>query len=246
MLLLFYYITIIFYGLTILFHISRVVRYEFPAACFAVIGNFLALSFIFYQGGHFPVYNTFESFLFTSFLMGLIGIFLPRINENTPAIRLFLWCEIFILLGISLLFPKVPAATGYDYGYIYKVLFHILRPVSMSIMLISTAYFIRFILQREQHERTSMLAHMGRNYLLLSTVIFLLGEYVGIVWCQRGWGDFWMWNQDFLQSTIIILYLMLAFHIPAKGRRAEDLRALIGGLSGVVMVTLTVIRGYFD
>jgi hypothetical protein len=171
---------------------------------------------------------------------------LPRFKGYIPAVRLYLWCEILILLCISLLFPKVPATTGYDYGYIYKVLFHILRPGSMAIMLISTAYFIRFILQREQNERTSMLAHMGRNYLLLSTVMFLLGEYVGIVWCQRGWGDFWTWNQDFLQSTIIIVYLMLAFHIPAKGRRAEDLRSLIGGLSGVVMVTLSIIRSYFD
>jgi hypothetical protein len=246
MLLLFYHITIIFYGLTILFHILRIVRYEFLTACFAMTVNLIALSLIFYQGGHFPVYNTFESFLFASFIIGWIGIFLPRFKGYAPAVRLFLWCEILIILGISLLLPKVPATTGYDYGYIYKVLFHMLRPVSMAIMLISTAYFIQFILQREQNERTSMLAHMGRNYLLLSTVTFLLGEYVGIVWCQRGWGDFWTWNQDFLQSTIIIVYLMLAFHIPVKGRRAEDLRALIGGLSGVVMVTLTVIRGYFD
>jgi hypothetical protein len=243
--LLFYYLTIILFGLVILFHISGFRRYEFFTAFSAIVGNFFSLSLIFYQGGHFPVYNTFEAFLFTSLIMGLIGIFLPKFKGYIPAVRLYIWCEILIILGITLFFPKAPATTGYDYGYIYKILFHMLRPVSMSIMLISTAYFIQFILQREQNERTSMLAHMGRNYLLLSTVMFLLGEYIGIVWCQKGWGDFWMWNQDFLQSTIIIVYLMLAFHIPVKGRRAEDLRAIIGGLSGVVMVTLTVIRSYF-
>jgi hypothetical protein len=245
MMLLFYYITIIFYGLVVLSNILRPVRYEFLAASCALIANLISLALIFYQGGHFPVYNTFESFLFASLMMGCAGLLLPKFKGYMPKVRLYVWCEILMLLGISLLFPKVPATTGYDYGYIYKVLFHMLRPVSMSIMLISTAYFIQFILQREQNERTSMLAHMGRNYLLLSTVTFLLGEYVGIVWCQKGWGDFWMWNQDFLQSTIIIVYLMLAFHIPLKGRRAEDLRAFIGGLSGVVMVTLTVIRSYF-
>jgi hypothetical protein len=177
--------------------------------------------------------------------MGCMGFFLPDLKEFTPMVRLYVWFEILILLGITLFLQKIPATTGYDYGYIYKVLFHSLRPASMSIMLISTAYFLQFIIQREQNERTSMLSHMGRNYLLLATVIFLLSEYLGIVWCQRGWGDFWMWNQDFIQSTIIVIYLMLSFHIPAKGKKAEDLKSLMGGLSGIVMVALTIIRSYF-
>jgi hypothetical protein len=70
MLLMFYSITIILFGLVILFHISGLGRYEFLAACSAMIANLLALSIIFYQTGHFPVYNTFESFLFASFIMG--------------------------------------------------------------------------------------------------------------------------------------------------------------------------------
>jgi hypothetical protein len=245
MLLLFYYITLIFYCLIILLRISGLGRYEFLSAISAITTNLIALFLIFYQTGHFPVYNIFESFLFVSFIMGCIGIFLHGFDGYTSKIQLYVWIEIIILLVITLFLPKVPAKTGYDYGYIYKVLFHTLRPVSMSLMLCSTALFTQFIIQKERNERTSMLSHIGRNFLILSTVIFLLSEYVGIVWCQRGWGDFWMWNQDFLQSTIIMIYLMLAFHIPGKSRRAEDLRALIGGLSGIVMVTLTIIRSYF-
>jgi hypothetical protein len=92
------------------------------------------------------------------------------------------------------------------------------------------------------NERTSLISHQGRNYLVLGAVFFLSAEYVGIIWCQNGWGDFWMWSQNFLQSTLIVLYLMLALHIPGKSRKSEHIRSVIGGLSGYFMLTLTLLR----
>ena len=112
-------------------------------------------------------------------------------------------------------------------------------------MLYSTAYFAQFIIQRELDERVRVLSLQGRNYLLLSAVMFLLGEYVGIIWCQMGWGDFWSWSQAFFQSTFIVLYLMLAFHIPGKGRFSEDIRSAVGGMTGIVVLTLTILRSFY-
>jgi hypothetical protein len=141
--------------------------------------------------------------------------------------------------------PKEASVRVYDHGYVYIVMFHAFRYIALALMLLATAWFIQFIIRREMDERTSMLAHYGRNYLLLAAVFYLMGEYIGIIWCQKGWGDFWMWSKTFFQSTFVVLYLMLAFHIPGKGRKAEDIRCVIGGLSGLFFLTLTIMRSMF-
>jgi len=245
MLSLFYYITITLYGLTFIFNVSGLKRYEIVSAVSAVTANIIPLFLIFYRSGHFPGYNIYESFLFASFILGCLAIFVPGVKGYTSKIRLWVWIEILILLITALLISEELTSTGFDYNYIYKILFHIFRPISMATMLYATAYFTQFILEREFNERTSWLAHAGRNFLILSTVLFLVSEYTGIIWCQQEFGDFWMWNQNFMQSTIIMSYLMLAFHIPGKDKRAEDFRSLIGGLSGVFVVTLTIVRSFF-
>ena len=91
-------------------------------------------------------------------------------------------------------------------------------------------------------ERINELLHQGMNFLILSSVTFLIAEYVGILWVQKGWGDFWMWSSGFFSSTLIVLYLMLAFHIPGKGRRSEGVRSVIGGLSALIMLTVVILR----
>jgi len=245
MLLYFYYISIILYGVTLIFNVSGQKRYEIFSAVPALIANLIALFLIFYRSGHFPGYSIFESFLFTSFILGCLTIFFPGSMGFTSKIRQWIWIEILILLITAVLISKQSDSTGFDYNYIFKVMFMIFRSLSMATMLYATAYFTQFILEREFNERTNWLTHMGRNFLILSTVLFLVSEYSGIIWCQQEFGDFWMWNQNFMQSTIIMSYLMLAFHIPGKGKRAEDFRSLIGGLSGVFVVTLTIVRSFF-
>jgi hypothetical protein len=166
MLLLFYYITVMFYGITFILSISGLKRYEMGSAVSAVTANFIALFLIFNRSSHFPGYNIFESFLFASFILGCLAIFFPGGMGFTSKIRLWVWIEILILLVTALLISKESNSTGFDYNYIYKVMFMIFRSLSMATMLYATAYFTQFILEREFNERTNWLAHMGRNFLI--------------------------------------------------------------------------------
>jgi hypothetical protein len=177
--------------------------------------------------------------------MGLLCLAPINPKEYTDKIRLIVQLEILVLLSITFFSPKGTAPTLYDYGYIYIILFHVFRDIALALMLYSTAFFAQSILQRESDKRIIPLHHQGRNFLLLSAVMFLTGEYVGIIWCQKGWGDFWMWSQTFFQSTFIVLYLMLAFHIPGKDRFSEDIRSAVGGMTGIVMLTLTILRSFY-
>jgi hypothetical protein len=239
-----YYLIIALYVLSFSLRIAKLARLEVAAASGAFVANGVALCLIFSQTGHFPLFNIFESFLFVTFILGVLGFSLKLVNRYSEKIRLWVWLEILILLGVTLFFPKETAAANYNYDFIYVILFYAFRYISLALMLYSSTYFIEFIIQRERDERTSLLSHQGRNFLLLSTVMFLMSEYVGIIWCQRGWGDFWMWSQTFIQSSFIVLYLMLSLHIPGKGKFSEDIRSIVGGLTGFAVLTLTIIRSF--
>jgi hypothetical protein len=237
-----YYLIIVLYALSFALWATGRRGFGLVSLCGGLVANGTALLFIFSQTRHFPVFNTLESFLFMTFILGCIAI-----SHKSFKTRIGLWIlmEILILLGVSLFFTHEPAPSNYNYEFIYVILFHVFRYVSFALIFYSSAYFIEFIVQRERNERTRTLSHYGRNFLLLGTVLFLISEYIGIIWCQKGWGDFWMWGVTFFQSTFIVLYLMLAFHIPGKGKYSEDIKAIFGGLTGFVVLILTVVRSYF-
>jgi len=102
---------------------------------------------------------------------------------------------------------------------------------------------IRFRLERRRKSLRNHILLRGKNFLLLSTVFFLCSEYSGMIWCQTGWGDFWHWSTTFFQSTVIILCLMFAFHIPGKNHRSDDIRSVIGAVTALVMLTIQVTKG---
>jgi hypothetical protein len=242
MLITLYYLIILLCVLSFALLIAGWRRFGLAAIGGALIANGAVLLLIFKQAGHISVFNIFESFLFMTFILGCFSVF----NRGAKTkIGLWILIEILILLGVSLFFAHEPAPSNYNYEFIYVILFHVFRYVSLALMLYSSAYFVEFIVQREKNERTRALSQQGRNFLLLSTVLFFMSEYIGIIWCQLGWGDFWMWGVTFFQSTFIVLYLMIAFHIPGKGKYSEDIKAIFGGLTGFVVLILTVVRSYF-
>jgi hypothetical protein len=241
----FFYILFALYFLLLFSRITGFRILELATCTGAVILNLFILVYMYHRSGNLPVFNIFESFLLISFILGATGLFVLFRGDFSIKVRKWVWIEILVLFLIMSFSQKEVSPSLYDHSYIYIVLFHAFRCLALAFMLVATAWFIQFIIQREMNERTGMLAHQGRNYLVLAAVFFLMGEYVGIIWCQNGWGDFWSWSQAFFQSTLIVLYLMLAFHIPGKSRKAEDLRSMIGGLSGIFMLTLSILRSMY-
>jgi len=121
--------------------------------------------------------------------------------------------------------------------------FHGFRCLALSLALFSAAHFVRFRREPLRKRVNNPLFKQGRNYLLLSAVTFLCGEYSGIIWCQNGWGDFWHWSPAFFQSTLIILFFMAAFHLPGKNPRSDNLRSVIAIMTPLLMLTIKVVKG---
>ena len=120
-----------------------------------------------------------------------------------------------VLFSVGLFLDKTPAASGFNHSYPWVIGFHGFRIATLAALLVASAHFlaVRHLL-KTAGAGASRILHPGRNYLLLAAVLFLTAEYCGLVWCQNGWGDIWHWSPGFFQSTLILLYLMVAFHVP--------------------------------
>ena len=208
----------------------------------AVASMGVSLASLGYTSGHWPVFNFFETLVAGAFALGVLGLLGPDGEDRLFSPRLFILMEILILLLITLFLAKEPSPFHYYYDYPYIILFHGFRILALVVMLTSSAHFIDFKLQKRGRALEKTRLHQGRNFLVLAALFFLLSEYVGILWCQNGWGDIWHWNGAFFQSTLLVLFLMLAFHIPGRNRDSEGIRSLLGGLSGFFMLALMIIR----
>jgi len=232
-----------FYALTF---ITYLLRWRNPWRYLSIIAltvNVLVLLLIAISSGHFPFFNVFECLLFVAFILGGLGLLCGQTEKHRLDVRSWVWIEILFLLGIALFFPKESSLYRPNLTFLWVVLFHGFRNLALATMLFSAAHFIRFRLERRRRQLRNHIFVMGRNFLLLTTVFFLCSEYSGMIWCQKGWGDFWHWRTTFFQSTVIILCLMFAFHIPGKNHRSDDIRSVIGVVTALVMLTVQVTKG---
>jgi len=190
-----------------------------------------------------PIFEGFSGLMFVAFVLGALGsVACPR-EDNRIDVRAWAWIEVLLLFGITLFFPKDIPPHRFHHTYLWVILFHGTRGLALSFALFSAAHFISFRMKPAPRRGSDALFGRGRNFLLLSALSFLCGEYAGIVWCQNGWGDFWHWNPAFFQSTLIILCFMVAFHIPGKNAGFNDLRSVIAIMTPLLMLTVAVIKG---
>jgi len=190
-----------------------------------------------------PVFEGFAGLMFVAFVLGTLGSFARLREDRRMGVRAWVWVELLLLFGLTLFFPKEVPPHRFHHTYLWVVLFHGTRGLALSFALFSAAHFVPFRMRPGPRRPSDPLFGQGRNFLLLSALLFLCGEYSGIIWCQNGWGDFWHWSPAFFQSTLIILCFMLAFHIPGKNAGSNDLRSIIAILTPLVMLTVAVVKG---
>ena len=239
------------YALTLILKFSRlknIANFFFVAA---LIINAAALVLIIISSGHWPFFGLFESFLLTAFILGMLLFFsivygkgfIQDISDVKTDTGTWVLVEILFLLFVTLFFPKTASPSVYDHDNIYILLFFSFRIISLGTILFSSAQFIQFRQEPQKGKHKNRLLQQGRNFLLLGTLLFLISEYAGIIWCQNGWGDFWHWSTGFFQSTLILFYFMIFFHIPPdNNKKSEGIRSVIGSMGGLFMAVCIILR----
>ena len=229
------------YVISLVTHLLKCNGISRAVALFAVWVNGALLAVMAVTSGHLPVFNLFESLMLSTFVLGGLGVFRHSKKGSPWGVRAWVWLLALFLMGITLFFPKEASSYRPDSTFLWVVLFHGLRCLALGTGLFAAAHFILFRFGSGAPEKT--LFRMGRNYLLVTTVLFLCSEYAGMIWCQRGWGDFWHWSGTFFQSALIILCLMFAFHIPGKTRLSENTRSISGIVAVLIMLAVKISKG---
>jgi hypothetical protein len=200
----------------------------------ALVSHAAGLIFWTRQVAHLPIFTEFETFSSLGFVIGLLVLFCYWYNQFSVQ----LWARLIIigLLSAALLWPPTPPCFDYNHGYTYAILFHLFRRLALSLALFASAIFLSALLHRENAPAAAALRHQGRNALMAAVLIYFLSEDVGIIWCLKGWADIWRWSPGFMISSMVLIYLMLALHLPGGSRKAGLWYTLVGISCGPLML----------
>jgi len=237
-----YFVLFFCFSLVLAFRLIRRTSLERIFVWAALTGNGLLLIVLGALSGHLPVFNLFESFLLTTFILGVLALVFTEEGPDRFSTRTWIWAEVLLLFVILLFYPKTHAPQRSYSNDLYVALFHVARTAALAVMLFASGYYTEFLRAFRRSSSRKDLLHKGRNFLVLSAIVFLVSEYAGILWCLNGWGDFWRWNYGFLSSTFILLYLMLVFHLPGKGPVSERMTSITGAMSSFVFIGIMVSR----
>lgn len=241
-----YWSAFYFYVLAFYFSAIRKKNAENLVALAGMTANFACVVIIIMWSRHTPVFRLFESMMLAACILSGLGILFSRQEEKLPHVRFWVWLETLLIMGMAAFAEKAPSPFAYDYNDLFIVLFHAFRVAVVSLTLFSSALYIQSRFDNRKGNAVAVSrAHQGRNFLILGAIFFLTSEYIGIHWCLRGWGDFWQWGAGFFQSTLMVVFFMLAVHVPGSNHRPGNWRPRLGMLCGFLVLALTVIRSMF-
>lgn len=175
----------------------------------------LLLSYLgsYFVSGHLPVYDKFATLQNINLILVLLGL-LYSFKPNKEFDLHSLW-PVALIIQVLVFTDKLELSGNYYmYDKFYVVLFFQMRISSMGIFLFAIVNLISSILKENKAEIKDKLIYNARNYTLLGSAIFLIGEFSGSYWCLLWWGDSWHWSKGFLVASLMFLMSMLGSHLP--------------------------------
>ncbi|MBN2809945.1 MAG: hypothetical protein JXR80_10675 [Deltaproteobacteria bacterium] len=212
-------------------------RYSRWLLIMALIGHGCLLGAGALHCGHLPIFTLPETLSVSALLLGCLALVFGWRYPGQSAVQPWALLLIVLLLGAAILQPPPPACFDYNHSYTYAVAFHLFRRLALGLTLFASVLFFNALLQAGPAPHSAaQLRYQGRNAIMAAVLMYMLGEDVGIIWCLQGWGDVWHWSPTFALSTMVLVYLMLALHLPGGSRRPGFSYSLVGLSCGPLML----------
>ena len=183
----------------------------------ALLGSFLALLFIlrWIAGGHVPMAGSFDSMNLLGLSICVITLLLVRRHEM--ALPAGLLMTGFVLL-VQMMGGSNPPVT-----HLMPVLTSPL--LSLHVTVIMMAYALLFFVmlngitavvvrltQRDNLVFTSRLHDLSRLLLYPAVVLLTVGIFIGAVWANISWGNYWSWDPKEVWALITLLVYLIPLH----------------------------------
>lgn len=177
-----------------------------------------------FQTGRPPLSGALESLGGMALVLAVLAQFSHYGRGASQRLAAMAWAAAVLLLVILAWLPRQVNPDWFLYRNGWTRSFFLCRQAAMAILFYASLAALSWRRgDREGQERRPLEAR-ARSFLLLGTALFLLGEVSGFYWCLTWRGDYWLWNRNFLESTMIFLLASASLHLPA--RLAADPRAL--------------------
>lgn len=193
-----------------------------------------------------PLFGAFEALTYTAFLVGLLELF-PNASKGESQHRTLITGIVTTLLLLPLVFRSdvMPRPNFFVYSSPLVSCFFFCRLTALGMFAYAAIWYMTGLTGLTADDRIDVRVQgeaWGRNFLLLGSVIFLISEFAGSMWCYAGWGDSWRWSGNFFRSTMFFLLIMLGLHLPAKWKVHARLTSLIGSFACLFIVVCVLVR----
>lgn len=190
-----------------------------------------------------PVSNLFETFIFVSWIIVLVGILLALFDMKSSLGLLLASFSGLVLLLISGKFAVE--------GDTMQVLIAVLNSnfwLSTHVICITIGYagvFAAgivahiFLIQKLflKNPELKKLIAITLGLLSFGLCFSFLGTLLGGIWADQSWGRFWGWDPKENGALLIVLWSTLVFHARMAGMVKETGLALLTAFSSVVVIT---------
>jgi hypothetical protein len=163
-------------------------------------------------------------------------------QESSRRLSGLVWLGSAALSSVFLLASRKLYPDWYMYEYLWTRLFFSLRSLAMAGMLYGALAALASCTRGLDQEARKGLLARSRNFLLLSTSVYLAGELAGFTWRLNWLGDYWSWNRNFLESTLYFLLATAALHLPPRWAADIRIRAGVQAAPGLLIIVMMLLH----
>lgn len=182
----------------------------------ALLAGLILMGGICAQTGRPPLSGAFESFSLMALVLSGLALASQFGKEANPLLAGMAWGAAALLLALLVLVPRQVNPDWFMYQYGWTRAFFLCRVSAMALLLYSALAALSWPRGPQETKARRALVTRSRRFLILGTALFLVGEASGFYWCLNWRGDYWRWNRNFLESTMIFLLASAALHLPPK------------------------------
>lgn len=200
------------------------------------------------QTGRLPLSGAFESLGYMAFALAALALVSQFGVAARSPLAIATWMATALLLAILIWVPRQVNPDWFLYQYAWTRSFFFCRLSAMSLLLYSALTALSWPGPGKEVPDRRLLVMRSRRFLIAGTALFLVGEVSGFYWCLTWRGDYWLWNRNFLESTLIFLLATASLHLPPKlAARPQALRLAysLPGLLAVCSYLIHQITGAF-
>ncbi|MBI9052928.1 MAG: hypothetical protein JEY96_03870 [Bacteroidales bacterium] len=209
-----YFVTLLLIAINVIFVLTKKYKLIKYTSVLATISAGSAYVGAYLVSGHLPVYDKFATIQNIVFIVIILGLIYNRKAQNKDKSINILW---FFVLALQLfVLTQKMEVTGdyYMYDKSYVILFFQLRITSIGFFVFAMINLVASIINKSDFKIQDLLIHRARNFTILGSIVFLLGEFSGSYWCFLWWGDPWHWSKGFFIASVMFLLSMLSSHLP--------------------------------